>query len=226
MLKRFISLGLIVLFLFTAISLNASSVKYDEDQIRIIPVKVRYSESWLKWHGSRVIIRAQKVVERISRIYNKEFGIRLQIADRPRLTKINTDGQLAYDTFLITQQIIAPQNGIVIYFTSKSYLKHRGLHQWGRAKVDELAGKYILISDEKEGKLGGLHIGASRKKLAIIGIHEIAHLFGCTHVETENSVMKAYLSLNAKFDEQTRTMIFKNKWTAFTSESGQSDSQH
>lgn len=237
MLKHFISLSLIVLFV--ALALPSTAVASTLDETRIVPVKIFYTDSWLKWHGSRAITRAQKIVEGVSRVYEKEFGIKLLVATAESV-KIDSGidsgkdqkNQLASDMETVAQQVAPPQDGIVICFTAKSYISRRAPHQWGKGRVDKISGKFMLISDEKEDTMGGLHIGASRNKLVTIAVHELAHLLGCSHSEDKNSIMYeadvrpttrwifVFSRSNSgfDFDPQNRETILRNKWRAFQSD--------
>lgn len=220
--KNAFPLLVVLLILFPYCAVHYSNIKANPEiaNQRVIPVKLVFEKTWLK-RNKFSPRRGLKTLKGISRVYEEQFGIKLspvkqmELIELPIDTNLSAYKQLAHDILLV-QKIDPPKDGIVVCFTSKNYTTNRGLHQWGKARVSEINGRHCLISDEKEGKLGGLHIGASKRRLIMVGVHEFGNMLGANDTDDRNSVMCSYMNFSTvEFDEENRRIILANKWTAF-----------
>lgn len=226
-----ITFSFLVVFslLFSACAVYRSNIDTAPEIVnqRVIPVKLVFDQAWLKRNKSS-LNRGLKTLAGISRIYEERFGIKfspdkqVELIEFPEDNSISPYKQLGRDIVYLTQEIIPPEGGIVICFSSRDYATRRELHRWGKARVSKIGGRHCLISDEKEGSLGGFHTGASKRKLVVIGVHEFGNMLGAHDTDDRNSVMCSYMNFSTvEFDEENKQIILTNKWTAFKEQSEQ-----
>lgn len=187
----------ILLFFLVIILLRA-------DEMRIIPVTLVAESNFCfqhipwEWAGRNIIEETNLIFSEVGIVFKIEKMITINIPRKDKST----------DLFYLAQNVIPPDNGIVILLSSRQY-NGKVLFYEGLAYLN---GRHCLISDNAQFLDEYQNLCKKTKKeleklFAKMLAHEICHLLGIPHNEDPNALMHAKVKRSAKISKNTAKIL-------------------
>lgn len=164
----------------------------------------------------RVIVDADENLDRATRavlfasdVFRKNFGITFLITATE--TWPSKEGKV--EKFAAINRVRAAadesRDDIVISFTTRS-MHELGENQNGWVREYPIDGCADLLGRAAVVSLGG-NAGKSRRRTALVTLHEFGHVFGAQHSGGKESIMTGNKIVSQIFDEKTKETILKNR---------------
>lgn len=190
----------------------------DAEKVIIVPVVVVVDDLFC-FQNMPWIRSAKQIIEQEASREFEPMGIKLEVKKIVKMNKIEAVStpykisRILADLLYITQEIDPPENGIVVWLTSR-YYGHSSKSYEGCAIF---LSRYCMTTDNRQFEdrhATDIEQRLHRKKFGKMVAHEIGHLFGLkdTSLKDTSNLMAARIDpVNAKFDKFSKQKIFTAK---------------
>lgn len=192
---------------------------------RYLHIKAITTVDFKKYHGKNWQEVIRKTIRECSKIYEKEFGIKL-VLEEIKIRNFQPKACIPYYLFdyiggLQNKTDIKNFDAIVAFANTPFFCGGEGPLESETSKtlgILHRSTRFILLSNPEKTRmlLDETYKDIDSSFLKLMLIHELAHLFGAENVENKKSFMDGDLTPKACFfNKANKQIILKNKWKKF-----------